>query len=262
MVASQYARIDRAPVRQGIFGSPVGVPDQARHKPQPNSASIDALALVAHDLRGPLSSLSCLLELVDTHAKRNDKERIADCTKRATDILSSLDGMLNSVLERVKASGDPLCVRPEMIDINHILKRAVSLNLPAAEAKSVSISIDGSIPLNAWGDGQLLLQAVENLVGNAVKHSVAGNTIACGVNCHDRQIVIQVTNQANGVNELDIRRAFRPFTKLSAKALADGRSWGLGLWFVRLIAERHGGRIECNACDAGENTVFSLILPA
>lgn len=262
MVHTQHAQTVWASDPPPVNGMPVSILGRSRNTKPSNPPNINALAIVAHDLRGPLSSLSSLIELVESHAERQDGARVVQCTQRATDIISNLEGMLNSVLERVRACGDPLGLRPAMIDLPQILHRAMSQYAPVAKTQSVAISMPDEAPLTVWGDGQLLQQAVENLIGNAIKHSAPDETVTCGAFRDNHQVVIRVTNRCDGRSELNLQRAIRPFINLSSKTHSDSTSWGLGLWFVRLIAERHGGRININARDPDGNTVVSLILPA
>ncbi|MBV1895882.1 MAG: HAMP domain-containing histidine kinase [Rhodobacteraceae bacterium] len=226
-----------------------------------DAAQVNALAIVAHDLRGPLTNLSALLDLIEKHSARQNSDGIASCTTRASAIVDNLGDMLSAILDRVKTTGDPLGYVPSAIDGQSVVCQAVEQNQPNANRKDVTLKVTTDAPFPICADGRLLAHALDNLLGNAIKHSVPGGTVACHMERQGSHMVIQVSNQSVGLNELDIRRAFQPFTKLSAKSRTDRTSWGLGLWIVRLIAERHGGTIQGKASDREGNVTFTLSLP-
>jgi two-component system, OmpR family, sensor histidine kinase SenX3 len=224
-------------------------------------AQMNALAIVAHDLRGPLSNLSALFELIEMHGARQNGDGITSCTTRAAAIIDNLVDMLNSILDRAKATGDPLGYVPSKVNVTALMRQVAEQNQPSAAQNNVTLTVTSTTSLPIWADGPLLSHALDNLLGNAVKHSEPGSTVACHVKQYGQKLVIQVTNKSADRNELDLRRAFQPFTKLSARSRTDRRSWGLGLWIVRLIAERHGGKIEGKTSGSDRDVTFTLSLP-
>ena len=219
------------------------------------------LTMVAHDLRGPLASIRALVELIEAYGERQAYGKIGSCVERAQNIIDGLEGLLNSVLERVRSSGDPLGFDPKRVDLNDIVETAVTMNLPMAESKSVTLCSIQTVPLVIQGDDRLLLQAIVNLVGNAVKHSKAGMTVTCSTVTRGEKIEISVEDTGAGLTDADLARAFQPFTKLSSKSSDKAKSWGLGLWFVKLIVAQHDGRIEASSNGPGRGSVFTITLP-
>ena len=259
---TQFTGQDWIEPRPNMGGAhrPVSAPSWSRQ--HHDVAFVNALAIVAHDLRNPLANLSLLMELIDAHSRRKAPERISHCTHRAMGIISCLDSMLSSLLDRVKETGDPLGYSPSLVDMNDVVEKAMALNQPVAESRSVKLHCYSVDPLTLWGDERLLLQAVENLVSNAVKHSKSGETVMLEATKSGGQVVIQISDEGTGLSALDLKRAFHPFAKLSTQPVQDVRSWGLGLWIVRLIVERHGGRISAGVAGPCGGATFTLRLPA
>jgi signal transduction histidine kinase len=231
------------------------------HVNSPKQRRPSALTIVAHDLRGPLASLGMLVELIETHCASRSLDKIASCADRASNIIDSLEHMLNSVLERVQTTGDPLGFEPDVVEIDQIIRAGIAMNRPAAENKSVNIIFRLTDPMRVNGDPRLLSQVIENLVGNAIKHSSVGMTVTCALYQTGSQAVIEIADTGNGLTKLDLQRAFRPFTTLSSKSKDSSRSWGLGLWIVKLIVEQHGGQISVTSPGRGSGTVFRICLP-
>jgi len=103
---------------------------------QKDAAMVNALAIVAHDLRGPLASLSVLIELIETYSQLQALNHTMQCTRRAMGIIDNLDGMLTSLLDHVKATGDPLGYRPSLVSVNEVVEKAMALNQPVASKQS------------------------------------------------------------------------------------------------------------------------------
>lgn len=226
-----------------------------------DAAMLNALTIVAHDLRGPLANLAVLLEVMEAATQARTFERVAPCARKAQTVLTSLNALLNGFLERVRLTGDPLAYQPRLMDLGEVVRDAVSLNRPLAESRGIALDVEGLAALSAQGDQRLLAEAVDNLVGNAVKYSKNGSRVRIVVGRDGPEAVIRVFDQGDGISQDDLQRAFNPFTRLSAEPRAGETATGLGLWIVRLIATRHGGRVDAGPNGSG-GTVFTLRLPA
>jgi two-component system, OmpR family, sensor histidine kinase SenX3 len=229
---------------------------------QPKDAALlGALTIIAHDLRGPLANLSVLIELIETYAQMQAHDRVKATTQKAQEMVEALDGMLNGFLQRTRETGDPLSFRPSMVDLADVVRDAADVNRPVAESRGITIDCANATHSVVDGDRRLLTEAIGNLIGNAVKYAPTGSTVTCENSRCGHDAVIVIGDQGQGLSELDLKRAFRPFTTLSAQYDGKGSSWGLGLWIVRLIAERHGGHVEVSANGASRGAKFGLHVP-
>lgn len=230
------------------------------------AALAGAFAMIAHDLRGPLASLSLLIELIEYQVRTKAYERAAHSAVRAEQMIAALDDMLSGLLERIRDTGDPLSFRPGLVDLLDVIREVASLNQPVADSRSIRLDCSGAASHIILGDRRLLAEAYANLVGNALKHAPAGSTVTCAVERRGRSAALVVADQGRGLSADDISRAFRPFTTLStapAPALAEGpSSFGLGLWITRLIAERHGGEVVAEPAAAAGGARFLIRLPS
>jgi two-component system, OmpR family, sensor histidine kinase SenX3 len=229
---------------------------------QPKDAALlGALTIIAHDLRGPLANLSVLIELIETYAQMQAHDRLKATTQKAQDMIEALDSMLNGFLQRTRETGDPLSFKSNLVDLADVVGDAADVNRPVAESRDITIVCKGHGISAVSGDGRLLTEAVGNLIGNAVKYAPVGSTVTCETYRSGGDAVIAITDAGQGLSELDLKRAFRPFTTLSAQYDGKGSSWGLGLWIVRLIAERHGGHVDVSANRTGQGARFELHVP-
>ena len=111
------------------------------------------------------------------------------------------------------------------------------------------------------GDHDRLLQAITNLVSNAVKYSPGGGEITIATRNHGDDVLLTVQDQGLGIVPADLPRIFERFERVESGIA--GRIWGtgLGLSIVREIAEMHGGRVWAES-EPGMGSTFFLALPA
>ena len=231
-------------------------------RPAKDAALLNALTIIAHDLRGPLANLAVLIELMETYAQMQALDRVAAASLKAQAMIEGLSDLLNGFLQRTRETGDPLSFKSAVVDLGDVVQAAVELNQPIADNRGITIDTSDAKSQVLTGDKRLLIQAVENLVSNAVKHAPEGSTVTCEIAIKGRDAIVRVADEGQGLSELDLRRAFRPFSTLSSVYEGRTASWGLGLWIVRLIAERHGGRVDVTAQGPQSGAAFELRLPA
>jgi len=225
--------------------------------------AIGAATILAHDLRGPLGNLMLLLDAIAEEAGSGPNERIERLAARAGCIVERMEAMLAGLLRRTRESGDPLTVRTATADLASIIDTVITQNQGLAERQGVQLHMAVAEPTVFTADSDLIIQAVDNLVVNAIRFTRPGGRVLCEAGrAGDGGFLINVIDQGPGFTDADIARAFRPFTRLSARAHAPGASTGLGLWIVRLIAEAHGGRIDVRNNRDGHGAILSLRLPA
>jgi len=236
--------------------------DTTSGTPVPDAFS-HALSIVAHDLRGPLANLALLVEDIERSAQDGPTARIAGKAARADRIIRQMTGMLGAILQRARENRDPLSCNRAPVNLLDVLELAVTVNQPLARQKSVRFCCHAIEPAPVSADAELLLEAFDNLIGNAVRHTRSGTTVICETGpAADGGTYIRISDQGPGFSAADLMRAFRPFTRLSSKAGRTGQSSGLGLWITRLIAERHGGRVEAKNRKDTTGAELTFWLPA
>jgi signal transduction histidine kinase len=163
----------------------------------------------------------------------------------------------------VDAMNDALdiSIRSEPLDVAVLVGDVVASNRPLAERKQQTIFLQGpeSVPLS--GDQERLREAIDNLVGNAVKYSPVGGRIDVIVAANDREAICSVRDNGPGLSPEDIGRVFGRFQRLSAKPSAGESSTGLGLSIAKRIAELHRGGVAVESPGPGHGATFSLHLP-
>lgn len=238
-----------------LLCSPRGLADQ-------RADLFNAMMIIAHDLRGPLTNLSLMVELIEAHSCKHSAERVAVVSRKAQALIDGLATTLDGFLRRVRETGDPMSFTPVPVDLAEVVLDAIRCNEMIAHSRGIAFDCAGVVTSYVHGDPALLREAAGNLINNAVKHAPRGSTVTCLAQCYSGHAVVQIQDEGPGLTPNDLGKVFRPFATLSARSKGKPSSCGLGLWIVRLIAERHGGRVAAKSRGRGHGAVFSLYLPA
>jgi signal transduction histidine kinase len=191
------------------------------------------LASAAHELRTPLTVLRTEVDLALRKQRSNDELREALREVRDdVDRLGKLAGALLD-LQAVRHLGFDRTSG----DLGALVREASAGLRTVAEARRIELAIHADAEAPARFDERALRQAVDNLLGNALKHAPAGSTVDLRVTRQTTGWQIAVSDHGPGVPASEAERIFEPFQRA-----APGVGAGLGLAIVREVAHRHGGR--------------------
>jgi signal transduction histidine kinase len=219
------------------------------------------LADVSHELMTPLTAIRAYREVLAMSELARDSEAahgldvIDDETRR----LESLVGDLLD-LARLEAIGDSLDVRD--VSVENLFGRVTAHHEP--DARRCGVVVRSAVEAGAeilYGDSMRLEQALENLVGNALRHTPAGGEIELRAEVDEGAVVLSVSDTGHGIPREHVPFVFDRFYKVDpARAGERPIGSGLGLSIVKAIVERHGGTISLLS-DPGVATVFMIRLP-
>lgn len=215
---------------------------------------------VTHELKTPVASIRLYVETLKTRtvdeAKRNDFYGI---------ILSDSDRLLGTIEQilrtgRVGASARKPHLAPMQLDelVTECVTRARILHHLPPE----SLRYEPAPPLRIMGDYDEVHAAVSNLIDNAVKYS--GKDIGIEVGAYENGggfAEVRVKDQGQGIPRPELKRIFKRFYRIHGAASTRIKGTGLGLYIVRSVAKRHGGRAWAESGGLGQGSTFTLQLP-
>ena len=218
----------------------------------------EVLAIVSHDLRNPLNTISLAvgaLESVDIPPE--EEARTIQVVRRAVDRMNRLIADLLDVA-RLEA-GQKLTIQAEPVGIGAVVTETCDGQTAEAERKLVHLDcqVDDGLPaIN--GDKHRLIQVLANLVGNALKFTGEGGHVTVAARRDDAgQVVVSVTDSGAGIAPEHLAQVFNPYWQARQTARLGA---GLGLAIAKGIVEAHGGRIWATSTP-GTGSTFAFSLP-
>ena len=145
-------------------------------------------------------------------------------------------------------------------DIDHVVARAIDQNRVVAEAHRVHLVSGGDAGAEVYGDEELLVTALHNLVANAIQYSPDGSRVGVGVNQSDGIVEIAVTDQGVGIEEDEQDRVFERFFRTDPARSRNTGGSGLGLSIVKHVVQNHGGDVRVWS-QPGSGSTFTIRLP-
>ncbi len=219
----------------------------------------DFVANVSHELRTPLATLRALAEALQDGGLGNPElaRRFLGQMVQEVDRLSRLTAELLdlSVLE----SG-AVRLRKERVRAQDLVEEVAERFVPAADRKGIRLTVRAE-DVVVIADRERLLQALTNLVDNALKVTPEGGTVWLGVETRVGEVLFVVEDTGPGIPPEHLPRIFERFYRADVARTRTGGGAGLGLAITKHIALSHGGRVEAaNRPEGGAR--FTIVLPA
>jgi two-component system sensor histidine kinase/response regulator len=218
-------------------------------------------AIVSHELKSPLGAMQQNLyalvgELSDSITEKQ-KARLERMISRTDDLLKLIHSWLRVLsvdIEKIKESFAPIAVQP-------LISKAIEIVEPHAVRKDVEVVTSIIDPLGLIeGEEISFVEALVNIIGNAVKYSYSGGQVSVNVQQIDGDIDIAISDQGVGIPKEELPRLFGDFYKGQSGQISE-ESHGLGLTISRRIIEAHCGTISAES-ELGKGTTFIIRVPA
>lgn len=226
---------------------------------------------VTHELKTPIASIRLYLQTlqrreVEDSQRQNFYELMLVDTDR---LLYTVEQVLKAgaaAQKKVKSQRLPVrfdALVRDCIELartrHHLPDDALEYREPSATAASSSRKGSGTL---VTGDPEELRTAVSNLLDNAVKYSPYGVHISVELDGSDKErLALRVRDQGVGIPQQELKRIFKRFYRVTQRSLSQVKGTGLGLFIVRSIARKHGGRVFAQSDGAGKGTTVTLELP-
>lgn len=219
------------------------------------------LGVAAHDLRSPLGHIKMFSEyLIDELKDKvdNDQKEYLDIIHKSSTFLLRL---VDNLLDISKIEAGELKLNHQLTELNEFVEEQVALANSHAQRKNIRIKlVPAKDAVNIEFDPIHVSQVMSNLLTNAVKFSAEGTVTTVSVEPNHEKVVINVSDQGQGIPTDELPTIFNAFQKTSVKSTAGEKSTGLGLAIVKKIVEAHGGKIWANS-EVGKGSTFSFSLP-
>lgn len=215
---------------------------------------------VTHELKTPIASIR--LHLQTLQRREIDSEQRQQFYRL---MVEDTDRLMTTV-EQVLKAGKAGARKGEIVSfefaalVEECVQRARSSHhlQPESLRYQCTLNRTGS---HLRGDPEDLRTAVFNLLENAVKYSGDKVDISVQLSERERRIVLRIEDKGVGIPAAELKSIFKRFYRVPGRALPQVRGTGLGLFLVRTIAKRHGGKVVAESAGEGRGATFTLELP-
>ncbi|HVN43368.1 MAG TPA: ATP-binding protein [Steroidobacteraceae bacterium] len=218
------------------------------------------LANISHEFRTPLAAQLASLELLQDHLQEMPREQLGELVESLQRGTLRLTRLIDNLLESVRIESGQLGIRSQRVALEDVVRDAGELviGLLAQREQDLEVALPEFLP-DITGDAPRLTQVFVNLLANANKFGPAGSTIRISGEIGEEAVSLWVEDEGPGVADPDRGSIFERFYR-AADQEPEPRGLGLGLWIVKSIVERHGGRVSAARTEAGR-TRFTVSLP-
>jgi len=215
---------------------------------------------VTHELKTPVASIRLYLETLQTRAVDEDKRK--EFYRIMLDDSDRLLGTIEQVLRtgRVGPSSRKLNLAP--IALSEVVEESLARVLNLHHLPAESLQYEPCPPVSILGDLDEVRAAVSNLLDNAVKYS--GSEVKVTVrteNIDGKYAAVRVRDEGAGIPQTELKQVFKRFYRVPGPLATRVKGTGLGLYIVRSVAKRHGGRAWAESEGPGRGSTFVLQLP-
>jgi len=217
-------------------------------------------AIVSHELKSPLAAVQQYLFSLSGELSDQLSEDQQRRFERIQTRIGELMNLIHTWLRAISVDVDTIKEKFQPTSIQSVISKAIESIEPHAVRKDISIQsfIAEDVPL-VDGDEGTLVEAIVNIVGNAVKYSPSGSQIDISACLKDGQVVVQIQDNGIGISKEDLPFIFIDFFT-SSDANKTERGSGVGLALTRRILEAHNGTISVES-ELGRGSTFILCLP-
>ena len=212
------------------------------------------IAVLGHDLRTPLSSLSCGIELLDMAELDSDSAQTLDVMRRSS---IHMAGLIDDVMDfaRGRLGGGIALEYQSSTSAQVVLGQGVSelQRLHPSRIIQASINVNSSIDC----DERRLTQLVSNLLGNALTHGDRNSVVQLNAVEENDQLKLEIINEGEPISDAARHDLFKPYVRGGTGTASQGL--GLGLYIAHCIVSAHRGTIEVKSDK--RNTCFTVRMP-
>lgn len=219
----------------------------------------EALAMVAHDIKNPASTIKNFVELLESYdiSSQEQHDIFAGLIETSSRLLKLADEFTHVISEEFES----FQLNKNKNNLKDTIESIVKVNRVKANKKDIEIRLyQPELELELEFDDEKIKEVIDNFVGNAIKYSPEKSKVNVITKVVNKNVEVEVTDNGFGLTEDEVAHAFEKGSKFSNKPTGDESSSGLGLWIAKKIVEEHNGKVYVKS-KKGFGSTFSFSLP-
>ncbi len=227
-----------------------------KHQKQLAEVKNDLISNITHEFKTPIATISAAIESIKNFNVIDDKEKTKTYLNMSSDQLSKLNVMVEKLLETATLDGDSLQLNKEETNITELINTLVSKHKMQTDDKTITLKSEQDVII-AKVDIFHFENTINNILDNAIKYG--GNTISIHLSQTPIAFTVIISDNGNALTKAHKEKIFEKFYRVPKGNTHDVKGFGIGLYYSKKIAEKHGGVIHL---DLNKNeTTFKISLP-
>lgn len=225
-----------------------------------NRAKDFFLAVVSHELRSPLNSILGWAKILLT--KKVDEETKINALQTIEKSARSQAKLIEDLIDSSRVASGKLRLELRPVNLYDIIKTVYNSQQPAAEAKKISLGFSADQEnVQVFGDSMRLQQVFTNLLSNALKFTPENGAIELNLETGKASVKVAVKDNGQGIRSDILPSIFAQFQQGDENSKQDRSGLGLGLSIVRILTEKHNGKITAESDGINRGSTFTVVLP-
>lgn len=219
----------------------------------------EILAVIAHELRTPITAARGNIELASRVLGRGEVERVPGLLVSAREAIERLSRLSADLVE--SSRGRALRVELLPLDLGPVIVQACEWAQPAAESKGIMLSHEHhGMPVTVYANSDALLSIFGNLLSNAIRYTAQGGWVRVTSGSNAAEAWVAVSDNGIGMTDEVRTRVFEKFYRSPEARNLEAVGLGLGLALVQQMTHAQRGRVELDSTE-GQGSTFRVILP-
>lgn len=238
----------------GYISSCIDITEQKQNEQRKN----DFIAIVSHELKTPLTSLSAYVQMLHGKAVKTNDGFTAGALEKANKQVKKMTTLINGFLNVSRLEAGKIQIDKQLFDMAKLIKETeAEIETTISTHRIVFAPVN---PTFVVADRDKIGQVINNFISNAVKYSPAGNKIDVACVQIDGRIQVSVKDQGMGVSITDMQHLFDRYYRVESSHMQTISGFGIGLYLCAEIIKRHDGKIWAKS-DVGLGSTFYFSLP-
>lgn len=219
----------------------------------------DFVVNVSHELKTPVGAIALLAETISDSA--DDAVAVRRFAGRLETESERLTRLVQEIIDLSRLQVNHGIEQPDQVDVDSVVFEAIDRSRVTAAGREVDLHVSPPSGAVVFGERELLVTAVRNLIDNAIRYSDPRTRVGIGVRCDDRIVEVAVADQGIGIEPKDLSRVFERFFRVDPARSRETGGTGLGLSIVKHVAANHGGDVVVWS-RKGQGSTFTLRIPS
>lgn len=218
-------------------------------------------SIISHDLRGPLNSLTGLLQILMKYAESFSKDELKEFGQNMDRSVSNLIELLDNLLKWSQSQSGMIEYRPKVITLSTLIHKTALLSEGTARDKNISLHLDIDPAIQVKGDADMISFIIRNLVSNAIKFTSRGGSVHITSSIMNDEAEIAVTDTGTGMSKEVLNKLFKIDSCHTSNGTENEIGTGLGLILCKEFIQKNSGKMEIES-ELNKGTAFRFRLPA